>query len=168
MGQKKAAAAAVKGVAAGTRGGVQKKKAARGRRARSVTQQEFGDVMAHFVAEADKRIAAHLRTHPRSPLADGALWSFDNPSWHDGDLSHLGIVEGVDRVPLPPASGDMHKVRGCLMVRGVVGTGASQPCLGLALSTPPRALPRTSAASPHAHQHPHPPLYPLPAPHPTR
>lgn len=50
----------------------------------------------------------HLREHPDSPLKDGFIWSFDNPTTHDADLAPIGIIE-TDRCELAPASGDMHK-----------------------------------------------------------
>ncbi len=66
-------------------------------------------MMAEFTREAEAKISQHLRTHPASPLCYGAIWSYDNPSIHDVDLTDLGITED-DRAPLPPQSGDMHKV----------------------------------------------------------
>jgi hypothetical protein len=102
--------AAGKKAAPATRGGGVKK--ARQPYARSVTTQEFEDVMEYFVREAQVKTDAYVREHPSSPLAQATpWWSMDNPSWHtSADLSRVGITEGVNRLPLPPASGDMHKV----------------------------------------------------------
>jgi hypothetical protein len=91
---------------AGTRAG---KKKARPVYAKGITRKEFFDVMKFFVAMAHAFIAEHLRQHPNSPLLLGDRWSYDNPSIHDADLAQLGITE-LNRTPLPPQSGDMHKV----------------------------------------------------------
>lgn len=38
------------------------------------------------------------------------IYSFDKPTIHKGDMSYLGIVEGVNTYPLPRYGGDFHKV----------------------------------------------------------
>ena len=94
------------GAAGGTRG---KKAAAKAKYARGPTQREFQVVMKHFLKEAEKKAHQHVLEHPNSPLEQGFIWSYDNPRIHDADLSELGITED-NRAPLPPRSGDMHKV----------------------------------------------------------
>lgn len=91
---------------AGTRRAVAKKKPVY---AKGITRKEFFDVMKYFVTQAQAFIDIHLREHPGSPLQLGDNWSYDNPSIHDADLAQLGITE-LNRAPLPPQSGDMHKV----------------------------------------------------------
>ena len=65
--------------------------------------------MNYFVTMPHTFIPQHLKEHPDSPLLLGDQWSYDNPSIHDADLAELGITE-LNRTPLPPQSGDMHKV----------------------------------------------------------
>lgn len=76
--------------------------------------------MARFQRTATQRVSQALRTatgRRRTVLSSmlegdsgqGMLWSRDNPTAHDADLEDLGISTD-DYCPLPPASGDFHRV----------------------------------------------------------
>lgn len=100
-----------------TKGGVSKGAATRGKKkrlrpiyAKGPTRVEFVDLMGHISSESESLAAELLCARPDHPLLVlGEEWSYDNPSIHDADLSSLGITE-LNRYPLPPQSGDMHKV----------------------------------------------------------
>ena len=93
----------------------------RGKPARSMTIDEWTVFMEELKAKIHSMLDSKL--HPLaalrwmsvtggSHLTCPPIFSFDNASCHvnKGALAHLGLIDGVNWVRLPPHSGDLHRV----------------------------------------------------------